>query len=76
MPTHGSTLEADAMTANKGDHVRHIPADRPEFVPDAKIEDDHGDMAARKDPTRAEWTKPRKLVTQGRPRETLKRRFT
>lgn len=76
MPTVGSILKADAMTENERDKCPNLPADNQELVPNVKSEGDHGDMAAREDPPRTEPAKPRRLVTQGRRREALKRRFT
>jgi hypothetical protein len=70
------SFKADAMTENERDNRPKLPADSQELVPYAKSEGDHGDMAAREDPPRTEPAKPRKLVTQGRRREALKRRFT
>jgi hypothetical protein len=64
------------MAANEGDDVRHIPADRPALGSDAKRDGNRADTASREGSAPAERAKPRKLVTQGRPREALKRRFT
>jgi hypothetical protein len=72
----GSILKADAMTENERDNRPKLPAASQELVPNAKSEGDHADLAAREDPPRTEPAKPRKLVTQGRRREALKRRFT
>jgi hypothetical protein len=64
------------MAANEGDDVPHTPADRPALGPDAKRDNNRADMASQTETARTERVKPRKLVTQGRPRETLKKRTT
>ncbi|NTA18911.1 hypothetical protein [Agrobacterium tumefaciens] len=64
------------MTENERDNRPNSPADNQELLPNGKGEGDHADMAAKADSTRAERAKPRKLVTQGRRREAIKRRFT
>lgn len=64
------------MAANEGDDVPHIPADRPALGSAAKRDGNRADMASREGSTHAERPKPRKLVTQGRPREALKKRTT
>ncbi len=64
------------MTENERDKCLNLPADNQGHLPNSKSEGDDVDMAAREDPPRTEPAKPRKLVTQGRRREALKRRFT
>lgn len=64
------------MTESERDNRPKLPTDSQELVPNAIGEGDHADMAAREDPPRTEPAKPRKLATQGRRREALKRRFT
>ncbi|NKQ73875.1 hypothetical protein C3Y89_26690 [Rhizobium sp. UPM1132] len=64
------------MAANEGDDVLHIPAGTPALGSEAKRDGNRADMASREESAPAERSKPRKLVTQGRPREALKKRTT
>ncbi|ANL41446.1 hypothetical protein AMC85_CH03080 [Rhizobium phaseoli] len=64
------------MTANERDDVRRVPAERPELMSNTKRDGDHADMASRDNSTHGDRPRQRKLVTQGRPREALKKRAT
>ena len=75
-PHLGSILEACEMAANEGDDVPHIPAGRSAPGSDAKRDVNRADMASPEASALAERAKPRKLISQGRPREALRKRTT